>query len=130
MPSDQVVAALVATGQWSAEQVNLGFRAAFCCEYCDRDLLASVDDYDSWQVDHIVPTSRGGLDVFDNKAIACKTCNASMKRRWDPRTVVGSDADRAALVGAAREHVAGRRLAKQIEIDQVVALVRSTKAAE
>ena len=42
---------------WSVMHgVNQGFR----CAYCDRDFLASFNDYDSFQLDHITPQSCKG----------------------------------------------------------------------
>ncbi len=82
---------------WSAESLDLGIRAGFRCEYCGRDLLKSVDSYDAWQIDHIHPSSRGGADSFDNKAVACGTCN-----RLKRHTVLelGSEWSRDQRIGA------------------------------
>ena len=55
----------------------------FKCEYCGRDLLASIEDYDAWQLDHVVPTSKEGPDSFENLALCCKACNF-MKLRYTP----------------------------------------------
>ena len=41
--------------RWHRTQVEYGVRANFCCEYCGRDMLASVDSYAMWARDHIVP---------------------------------------------------------------------------
>jgi 5-methylcytosine-specific restriction endonuclease McrA len=40
-----------------------------CCVYCGRSGLTLT-------VDHVVPRSRGGLDVFNNLVAACETCNS------------------------------------------------------
>ena len=37
--------------RWSRETFEVSFRGRFRCEYCDKDLLASVENYDSWQTD-------------------------------------------------------------------------------
>ena len=104
MSSDAIVQLLVGTGKWSAEAVRMGLRSGFRCEYCDADLLASVDAYKSWQLDHIVPTSAGGPDEFSNWAVSCHTCNFCLKRKWDPRSSVG-EADRGGLILAVRKYV-------------------------
>ena len=39
-------------GVWTAEVCE---RAGYKCEYCDKDILASVDNYLSWELDHIIP---------------------------------------------------------------------------
>ncbi len=58
--------------QFPEDQIEIAIRANFCCEYCGKYLLESVDIYDSWQLDHIVPN---GNDASENIALACKTCN-------------------------------------------------------
>lgn len=106
---EEIVAALVATGKWGPTAARRGVRANFRCEYCDRDLLASVNDYKEWQEDHIVPVSSGGKDEDENVAIACRTCNFNVKGKWDPRSVCGGNATRQELVDAVRRYVAQRR---------------------
>jgi 5-methylcytosine-specific restriction endonuclease McrA len=68
---------------FSEAQARAGIRCKFQCEYCGRFLLASVEDYDTWQWDHLVPVKKGGGDEEENGAIACKLCN-SMKRDFVP----------------------------------------------
>ena len=41
------------------------------CSYCN------VDVGETYDVDHVVPTSRGGSDELDNLVLACPTCNRS-----------------------------------------------------
>jgi len=36
---------------WPDMQVQIGIRAGFRCEYCGKDLIASYEDYDLWQVE-------------------------------------------------------------------------------
>lgn len=67
-------------GSWNADR---GIKVGFRCEYCETDLLSSVDAYYSWQMDHIVPQSRGGEHLYENIAICCTTCNF-MKRAYLP----------------------------------------------
>ena len=122
MDADEARSALNKLG-WPDWMVDLGLRANFRCEYCDKDLLASVDAYDDWQKDHIVPN---GSDHVSNLAIACKTCNF-IKRNTDPQPL-STDGDRQALVAAARE-IVGERRARKEEIlkrtkDAVAVLVR------
>jgi hypothetical protein len=103
-----VVQRLVATGKWSEETAWLSERAGHRCEYCGLDLFASVANYKSFQVDHIVPVSKGGdPNSRDNKAVACRTCNFNLKSRWNPRNVCGSD-ERDVLIAAVREYIKGR----------------------
>ena len=104
-----IIEKLVATGKWSESAARRGLRSKFKCEYCDRDLLASVDDYKEWQEDHIIPVSSGGEDTDDNIVISCRTCNVNVKSKWDPRIVCGQNPSREELILAVREYVANRR---------------------
>ncbi|OFW13147.1 MAG: hypothetical protein A3H27_07165 [Acidobacteria bacterium RIFCSPLOWO2_02_FULL_59_13] len=107
--TQQIVDGLVATGNWGDRDARLGVRANFHCEYCGRDLLASVDDYKAWQKDHIIPEAAGGTDGEENMAIACSICNFRAKHKWDPRSVCGENASRDALIQAVRNYVANQR---------------------
>lgn len=83
---------------WSRKGVLL--RDSYTCIYCGVSpgdyfkgkLIAKTD----MTVDHIMPRSRGGKDLWSNTACACSACNhrkgdrlaneAGMKLRWEPRT--------------------------------------------
>ena len=67
------------------------------CEYCGKDLKASVDNYISGQVDHIIPRSKGGTNDPCNLADSCWQCNF-LKRAWDPRKIAGAHASRDELI--------------------------------
>jgi len=110
---------LVETGKWSEEAVRIGARSRFKCAYCDRDMLASVDDYKAWQEDHIVPTSKGGADTEDNKVLSCRTCNVNIKGRWDPRDVCGANSSREERIKVVREYVEEKRTEQLREVSQV-----------
>lgn len=47
-------------------------RAIHRCEYCHAPELVFNFPF---EVEHIVPTSRGGADVEVNLALACRSCN-------------------------------------------------------
>ena len=47
-------------------------RDNYRCQYCGRHA-------DS--IDHVVPRSRGGRDVWDNLAAACRPCNSAKRNR-------------------------------------------------
>ena len=113
----RVLTTLLAEG-WAREQVELGIRAGFRCEYCGKDFLRSTDDWYSWQRDHIVPRAKGGSDRTSNKAVACYTCNFRLKGGYDPREDAGAGASRAALVAAVRRYV--RRKRARVEKTQVI----------
>lgn len=78
---------------WSAQALDLGIGADFRCEYCSRDLIASVDDYDAWQIDHILPRI-DDREALWNLALSCKTCNF-LKRHSTPTTPIDPRKDRA-----------------------------------
>ncbi len=99
---------------WSFEAAYVGLRAGFRCEYCDRPLLRSVEDYDAWQNDHVRPQSQTDAviaqDYVNNWALACKTCNF-IKRHTVP---AGAEkvTQRNALVALYREVMMARRARK------------------
>lgn len=47
-------------------------RDNFTCVYCGRSVK---EDKVKLHVDHIIPRSKGGKDVFSNLATACEECN-------------------------------------------------------
>ena len=53
-------------------RINLMARDSFRCQYCGSHA-------DS--IDHVVPRSRGGRDVWDNLAAACRPCNSAKRDR-------------------------------------------------
>lgn len=46
------------------------FKQSNRCHYCDLEL-----DYYEATIDHVIPLSRGGSDLIENKVIACGVCN-------------------------------------------------------
>jgi hypothetical protein len=122
MTREALIAELCSSFQWSPEQIELGVRAGFKCEYCGRDLLASVDDYDAWQVDHVFPASRRGPEDPENKAVSCKTCNF-MKRNWIPEGTTIDSARRDAMILEARRHIERKRAQKSASLSRMKELV-------
>ncbi|WP_409516973.1 HNH endonuclease [Empedobacter sp.] len=53
----------------------LAVRSKGKCEYCDKNLFESIDNYKLWQVDHIIPKSaiieNFDPENFNNKSISC-----------------------------------------------------------
>ena len=47
-------------------------RAQGCCEYCKSQIRFSPN---SFEIDHIIPISRGGMNQLENMALACPQCN-------------------------------------------------------
>ncbi len=115
---ESIIESLIDTGLWGENDVKIGIRAGFKCEYCDKDLLASVDNYKEWQKDHIIPKFKEGenTDRIENIALSCRTCNVSIKNRWNPAEVTGNNASRQELIAAVREYVRKRRTEILIDI--------------
>lgn len=108
MNQDEAKRILVKELGWPEWMVELGIRAKFRCEYCNKYMLSDIDTYDGWQKDHIIP---GGDEDLSNLAIACKTCNF-VKRHSNPQHRSSGD-DRESLLAAAREIVNERRRKKE-----------------
>ena len=124
MDMDSAVARLVQELRWSDQTARLGFRASFRCEYCDRDLLASVDTlWWTLEVDHLVPRAAGGDDAIDNLVFACIQCNR-LKRTWDPRSTA-PNGSRAPLIAAARGYIAEQRTVKERELAETRRIVEA-----
>lgn len=102
-------------GDWDARQ---GLLQDFRCVYCDRDLLASYDNYNSWACDHIIPLSRDGDGAEENVVICCRTCNF-LKRSYVP-----NGATRAERIADARRYVQEARLRHEARITAMRTLVR------
>lgn len=113
---------LAATGKWHVNTAWLSERAGHKCEYCGLDFFESVANWKSFQIDHIIPISKGGEDNNDNKAVACKTCNVDLKSRWNPAEVCESR-DRNKLIQAVRDYLKDRELFYLKEIQTMKAIV-------
>lgn len=102
-------------GEWNAKRV---LETDCHCEYCERDLLASFNDYDSWQIDHIHPSSKGGKHEYENMAVCCKTCNF-LKRDYVPNGTTREE-----KVADAKRHIDTKRKARDEELQRIRSLVR------
>lgn len=55
-------------------------RAAHCCEYCGApEALFNF----AFEVEHVLPTMRGGRDEASNWALACRSCNLHKSSHTD-----------------------------------------------
>ncbi len=91
---------------WTTEVCE---RAGYKCEYCDKDMLASMDNFLSWKLDHIIPEAAGGDRTLENMALSCRECKVQFKGSWNPVYVAGEDASREELIFAVREDVKEKR---------------------
>jgi len=58
---------------------NLMLRDGFTCQYCGKRGPTSLFD-----IDHVLPRSRGGEDSWTNLVTACQSCNRRKGRRTPP----------------------------------------------
>ena len=98
---------LLRTG-FSLGSLNIWLAANCRCEYCDEDLLRNGAVYTrGYQLDHIVPTRKGGGIEPENLALSCSPCNL-MKRGWDPREPNVS-LSRSDLIKRVRDYLSQKR---------------------
>ena len=102
---------------FSERQARAAIRCGFKCEYCGRFLLASIEDYDTWQWDHIEPVSKGGEDEEANGAISCKLCN-SMKRDYKPSRSL-AELGRVAYIEEVKKYLAVPREKKREKLNSI-----------
>lgn len=69
--------AVTRQGMSSSDQRDWEDRQEKVCFYCDADVSQG------YEVDHILPLSKGGAHEASNLVIACRTCNAKKSNR-DP----------------------------------------------
>ena len=107
-------------GEWAARR---GIEQDCRCIYCSCDLLASYNEYNSWQFDHIIPLSLGGEECFDNVAVCCRACNY-LKLNFAP-----TGDTREERIADARRYVSEKRAVMEAEIAEVRLLIRGVAAA-
>ncbi len=116
MDPQKIINELIATEDWDDINSKLGVRADFKCEYCGKDLLASVENYKEWQKDHLIPQSAGGSDDMDNLVLTCKTCNF-IKGRWNPLTYCETDKPtRDILLNSSKKYITSRKEFTQVQL--------------
>ena len=117
--------ALISQLKFPSQQVDIAERASFCCEYCGKDLLMSVDSYDSWQIDHIIPN---GDDDLENLALSCKTCNF-IKRHTKTEKLENAE-KRESRINEARRIINERRMKKEntlMKVRELAYVIRQGK---
>ncbi len=108
LDSDIVSSAIFEQLGWGPLNRNAAIRSKFCCEYCGKSLTSSLDNYYSWELDHIIPN---GDNDQDNLALSCRTCN-HLKHFFIPK-----GKDRAERIECAKQEIAKRRERKSLELD-------------
>ena len=106
---------------WNHTNIDLGLRSKCKCEYCNKDLFVSADNYKLWQVDHIIPKISGYKDLenFDNKAISCVQCNSAFKGKWNPAIEIGYNESREKYIEVTRKYIKDKRAKKEAELSKI-----------
>jgi 5-methylcytosine-specific restriction endonuclease McrA len=105
------------TGHWGPIETQLGIEFNFCCAYCDKKMFESVDSYKEWQTDHIIPSSKGGIDRIENYALSCRTCNF-IKSAWNPAEHLGGlNVTKLNLINVSKNYIMEKRKGTQEEIN-------------
>lgn len=61
---------------------KLGAEQGWMCKYCTRQGTPAKDpDGRTWHIDHVIPRSRGGMAIPNNRVLACRTCNISKRNK-------------------------------------------------
>ena len=60
---------------------NVFYRDGHCCQYC------GVSN-DQLSIDHVIPRSRGGADIWENVTTACLRCNVRKGNRTPQEAVM------------------------------------------
>lgn len=60
--------------KWNELRLFIFKRDGFCCQYCGIKNT-------KFEVDHIIPVSKGGSDDHENLTTACFTCNRSKRNK-------------------------------------------------
>jgi Zn-finger protein len=60
-----------------AQKSNIFFKTDGNCAYCG----CSLDPFRNWEIEHVIPKSRGGTDDASNLVPACRRCNSIKSAR-------------------------------------------------
>jgi len=81
------------------DRKTVSHRAQDCCEYCKCPAAYSPD---SFSIEHIIPSARGGDESLANLALACQGCNNRKFTRVEGEDPVNGE--RAPLFHPRRDH--------------------------
>jgi 5-methylcytosine-specific restriction endonuclease McrA len=68
---------------------HIAERANYCCEYCHAPSFLALAVVTSFEIEHIIPKSKGGTYEENNLAYSCPRCNRLKSDRTeaiDPET--------------------------------------------
>ena len=83
-------------------------KSDYHCAYCGKNLIADFDAWMGIEVDHIIPTSKGGSDELSNRVAACSICNVQKGHYLHPNYKSMTTEE---ILVAAREYVVAKRSA-------------------
>jgi len=86
-------------------------RDRYRCIYCGRDMLKSLDDWLSLEIDHIIPSSKSEDNSLDNMVTSCNVCNKYKSSYFHEDLLKLS---REKQIEKIREHVLKKRLEQQL----------------
>jgi hypothetical protein len=129
MIPEQIVAALIADGEWPERNARAFVRANFKCEYCGFEFLSSIEAYKAIEIEHIDPSLPGDArEHLDNIAMACRHCNTHLKNDWNPTNKTHAGARREDLIAAVKvycEELRKKRTARLQHVRRLVGYVDS-----
>lgn len=121
--NEETIKYLIKNFKWDATQIKLAIRSKCKCEYCDKDLFESADNYMTWEKDHIIPKCSNienlDYDDFANLAIACRQCNYNFKNKYNPVDEIGFGKSREDYILAIREYVKNKRENKEADLTEM-----------
>lgn len=120
MNEKDLIKALKREFGWGTQNADGAVRAKFCCEYCGCYLLNSLNEYDSWQIDHISPKNEVFDESLDNIALSCRTCN-HLKHNFSPL-----GATRTERLNNAKSYIMEKRAIKQQELQRLKNIIDAT----
>lgn len=109
--------------RWDPKTLEIAIRARFICEYCGCEFYSSVNNYESIQIDHIIPKKYGGNDTSNNLALVCRTCNF-IKRNWNPGKNQTKRLTRKELLEITKTYLTSKRKEKEERMLYEANLVR------
>lgn len=115
---------------WDKVTLELGIESEFRCQYCNCDFFLTVNNYDSIQLDHLIPLKFGGTQNIKNLVLSCRTCNF-IKRNWIPEKVISKGESRDILINLVKDYIKEKREIKEEKIKHekqiVVQLLKEIK---